>query len=132
MASIHNGPETTFNLVIQDLDAGGSPIAEENPTVAEPAAEIEVQQKDPAARRRRKTHAELAPIDEAIKSLFEPGQLVELRIPKAGKRGVVSGYFKDYEKLATQIAKHSGKAGIEGIYYTMNPVDPRLLSLIHI
>jgi hypothetical protein len=32
-------------------------------------------------------------VAEAIKILFEPGQVVELRAPNAGKFGTISGYL---------------------------------------
>lgn len=65
-------------------------------------------------------------IKKGIEAMFHPGATVELRIPKGGKQGTISGYFDDFEKLAAEIARHSGH--YEGIYYTMNPVDPSLLS----
>ena len=65
-------------------------------------------------------------IDAAIAALFSPGDVVELRIPKAGKYRTISGYFSDFVKLADAIEKHSGD--FEGIYYTLNPVNPVLLA----
>jgi hypothetical protein len=67
-------------------------------------------------------------ITEGIGVLFEPGQVVEFRVPKAGKSGTISGYFDDLNKLAAAIAQKSGQPGIEGLYYTLNPVDPALLA----
>src|SRR5271163_2375551 len=65
-------------------------------------------------------------IDAAIAALFSPGDVVELRIPKAGRFRTISGYFDDFVKLADAIEKHSGE--FEGIYYTLNPVNPALLA----
>ena len=65
-------------------------------------------------------------IDFAIAALFRPGDVVELRIPKAGRHGTISGYFDDFSKLAQEIEMHSGN--FEGIYYTLNPVNPALLA----
>ena len=65
-------------------------------------------------------------IDFAIAALFRPGDVVELRIPKAGRHGTISGYFDDFSKLAEAIDMHSGN--FEGIYYTLNPVNPALLA----
>lgn len=65
-------------------------------------------------------------IDAGITTLFESGQVVELRIPNAGGKGTVSGYFDDFNKLKAEIGKCNGKA--EGIYYTLNPVNPALLA----
>jgi hypothetical protein len=65
-------------------------------------------------------------IDFAIAALFRPGDVVELRIPKAGRFKTISGYFDDFGKLAEAIEMHSGN--FEGIYYTLNPVNPALLA----
>ncbi len=65
-------------------------------------------------------------IDFAIAALFRPGDVVELRIPKAGRFKTISGYFNDFGKLADAIEMHSGN--FEGIYYTLNPVNPALLA----
>src|SRR6266700_1950656 len=65
-------------------------------------------------------------IEEAIRILFEPGQVVEVRAPKAGKYGTVSGYFNDHHKLAEELEKLSGNVG--AVYYTLNPVNPALLA----
>lgn len=48
-------------------------------------------------------------IDFAIAALFRPGDVVELRIPKAGRLRTISGYFDDFGKLADAIEMHSGK-----------------------
>jgi P4 family phage/plasmid primase-like protien len=65
-------------------------------------------------------------IADAIRILFEPGQVVELRAPKAGKFGTISGYFSDHEKLAQELADLSG--GVGAVYYTLNPVNASLLA----
>jgi hypothetical protein len=65
-------------------------------------------------------------IAEAIRILFEPGQVVELRVPKAGKFGTITGYFNDFAKLAAELARLSGDA--PAVYYTLNPVNPALLA----
>jgi len=65
-------------------------------------------------------------IANAIRTLFEPGQVVELRVPKAGKFGTISGYFNDHKKLAQELWTLSGTA--PAVYYTLNPVNPALLA----
>jgi hypothetical protein len=70
--------------------------------------------------------ASRADIDAAIAALFSPGDVVELRIPKAGRYRTISGYFSDFVKLADAIEEHSGD--FEGIYYTLNPVNTALLA----
>lgn len=62
----------------------------------------------------------------AINALFVPGDVVELRVLKAGKFKTISGYFNDFTKLAEEVDGLSGK--YTGIYYTLNPVDPALLA----
>src|SRR5262245_38268212 len=57
--------------------------------------------------------------------LFEPEQVVELRCPIRPGR-TISGYFNDFEKLATEAAKLSGT--VPGVYITPNPVETSLLA----
>ena len=63
---------------------------------------------------------------EALTLLHEPGSVFEVRIPKAGRAGTISGYFDDCEAAAKAIARYDHKA--PGIYVTLNPVDPALLA----
>jgi hypothetical protein len=65
-------------------------------------------------------------VKQAINLLIRPGDVHELRVPKAGKLKTVSGYFDDPEKLAQAIVELSGVA--EGVYITLNPVNPTLLA----
>lgn len=69
-------------------------------------------------------------IESAIGILFEPQQVVEVRVPKAGKYGTVSGYFNDHKKLAQKLEELSGNVGA-AVYYTLNPVNPALLARAH-
>ena len=61
-----------------------------------------------------------------LKLLCEPGGLYELRCPKTGNDGTVSGYFDDLTKLADHADYWSGVA--PGIYITLNPVKRDLLA----
>lgn len=65
-------------------------------------------------------------IVNSIKLFFQPGEVWELRIPKAGRYGTASGYFNDPEAFAKAVLKYNGKA--PGIYFTLNPVNPALLA----
>jgi P4 family phage/plasmid primase-like protien len=65
-------------------------------------------------------------IIQAIKILFEPGQVVELRAPNAGRSGTISGCFNNHKNLAQELASLSGDVG--AVYYTLNPVNPSLLA----
>ena len=67
-----------------------------------------------------------SPVLEALTLLHEPGSVFEVRIPKAGRAGTISGYFDDCEAAAKAIARYDHKA--PGIYVTLNPVDPALLA----
>ena len=58
--------------------------------------------------------------------LMRPGDVHEVRIPKAGRLGTISGYFDDPEKLATAVLVYDGT--VPGVYATMNPCNPALLS----
>ena len=65
-------------------------------------------------------------IRQSLAVIIEPGDVHELRVPKAGKLRTVSGYYNNLDRLAHAIAKLSGKA--EGVYLTLNPVPPALLA----
>jgi len=65
-------------------------------------------------------------IADAIRILFEAGQVVELRAPKGGKYGTISGYFNDHKKLTQELERLSGE--VPAVYYTLNPVNPSLIA----
>ncbi len=56
--------------------------------------------------------------------LITPHSVTELRILARG--GMRSGYYDDLQALARDAARYSGS--VKGVYWTMNPCDPRLLS----
>jgi hypothetical protein len=64
--------------------------------------------------------------EAALRVLVEPGSTVELRVPKAGRARVVSGYFDDPAAMAHAAARLDGRH--PGIYVTANPVNPALLA----
>lgn len=68
-----------------------------------------------------------AEVLHAARILFQPGDLVELRVPKARQQQVISGYFVDLEKLAQEVARLDAQR-FPGIYWTLNPIDPQLLA----
>ena len=57
--------------------------------------------------------------------LWADGSIYEARIPGT-YRGTVSGYFSDPAALWTATADWDGRA--QGIYMTLNPVNPNLLA----
>ncbi len=83
----------------------------------------------PTAAEKSQRKADRENIAEAIRILFEPGQVVELRVPKAGKLGTISGYFDDHNKLAAELERLSGTA--PAVYYTLNPVNSALRARAH-
>lgn len=66
-----------------------------------------------------------ANILQAAKLLFQPGDLVEVRVPKARREKTISGYFDDLEKLAEAVVQLEAQK-FPGIYWTLNPIDRTL------
>ncbi|MDM8008117.1 MAG: YfjI family protein [Phycisphaerae bacterium] len=65
----------------------------------------------------------------ALSIVAEPGQVVEVRVPEArlagsGRAAVISGFYNDMGRLATDAASLGGK----GIFVTLNPVNAALLA----
>jgi hypothetical protein len=56
--------------------------------------------------------------------LYRDGDVIELRMPDVPRRGVVFGYFDDFDILARLAAKYNGEADM---YHVLNPVIPELL-----
>jgi putative DNA primase/helicase len=70
-------------------------------------------------------------MQDIIKTLqlwCEDGQVYELRVPKTKKRGVISGYFDDFNALAVNADVLSGDIDIPAVYLTLNPVLPDLIA----
>jgi len=63
-------------------------------------------------------------VREAIKLLHPHGGVIEVRIPHT-RRGTVSGYFDDMERLIQSVARWDGKANI---YVTLNKIPRDLLA----
>ena len=57
----------------------------------------------------------------------QPGEVLEMRIPKAGRYKTVSGYFNEPGALADAVIGLADD-GFAGIYFTINPVKPDLLA----
>jgi len=72
-------------------------------------------------------HPEIGEIRRAIALLFRDGDVIEVRIPKTGRYGVISGYFDDFDKLASALHGADSRYRPAGIYYTINPCLPALL-----
>ena len=65
-------------------------------------------------------------VAESLGLLIEPGSVAELRIPNAGPKHTISGYFNDIAKMAATAERLSGR--VPGVYFTLNPVVPDLLA----
>lgn len=70
--------------------------------------------------------ADAGEIERGIDLLFNPDDIVEVRIPKT-RAGVVAGYFDDHSALAIAIQSADAKYCASGVYYVLNQVDPALL-----
>lgn len=69
---------------------------------------------------------EVEQIRAGLQMLVEPGSVVELRVPKAGRSRTIAGYFDDLDAMAAAAARLSGR--YPGVYFTCNPVKPALLA----
>ncbi|MDH7510416.1 MAG: hypothetical protein QHH04_05170 [Methanolinea sp.] len=67
-----------------------------------------------------------AEIRDTIAALFPPGQVIEVRA--ITEEGMASGYFNDFEALAAAVEPLDSTNGTQGIYVTLNEVNPALLS----
>lgn len=72
--------------------------------------------------------ASVAEIQRGIDAMFEPTDIIEVRIPKAildGRKCTIAGtFYASSVELAQTIANLSGTQ--PNIYYTLNPIDPAL------
>src|SRR5580704_7741811 len=75
----------------------------------------------------------LADVRAAIKLLFKPGAVVEVRA--FGSRGettkkkfTLSGYYDDFETMAKDIVKISERLAISGVFWTVQVIKPELLA----
>ena len=78
---------------------------------------------------------DLAEIRRAIAALFQPGQIVEVRMMNKKKKITAAGWYDDYAIMAKDIAKLAGDGYGEGykfiqenVYWTVNPVHEGLLA----
>jgi hypothetical protein len=64
-------------------------------------------------------------IAQWLRVFAEPGQVVELRVLDVDRKGTISGYYDDFDKLARDAAAWDGKGQI---YFTLNPVNPACIA----
>ena len=68
-------------------------------------------------------------IEHTLRTLFRPGDVIEIRSFGAGNYGTISGYYDDFAKAAADAAALDDQRLSPGIYVTLNPVDPAYLGL---
>ncbi len=68
------------------------------------------------------------PVDirRALDLLIEPGAVVELRVPDAGRAGTVSGCYDDLDRLTQDASRLNHQHGM--CYITLNPPNTALLA----
>lgn len=66
-----------------------------------------------------------SPVLAQARHIFAPRQVVEVRVPKAGQYGTISGFFDNGKDLAAACEELSGR--FPGVYVTLNPLKPELL-----
>ena len=71
-----------------------------------------------------------AEVRRAAALLFTASDVVEIRVPKAGRYRTISGYFNDLEELVKEAARLE-ELKWPGVYWTLNPVNPALLARSH-
>jgi hypothetical protein len=70
-----------------------------------------------------------SPREEILRTctlLMAEGDVHEVRVPKAGRQGTISGYFNDIERLADCVLSIDGD--VPAVYVTLNPGNPPLLA----
>ncbi|MCX6689273.1 MAG: hypothetical protein NTZ39_06250, partial [Methanoregula sp.] len=67
-----------------------------------------------------------AEVLNATRILFASGQVIEVRA--ITEDGVASGYFDSQEELAAKVDALDSLLNVQGIYVTVNPVNPALFS----
>jgi hypothetical protein len=80
----------------------------------------------PAEERKDMHEQALEEATRAVAVMFRPSDVVELRVPKAGRHRTISGYFNDPAALVEAIREMDGKG--PGVYVTLNPVRHDLLA----
>ena len=73
--------------------------------------------------------AAVSPREEILRTcrlLMAPSDVHEVRCPKTGRRGTISGYFAQPEALADAVMRLDGN--VPGIYITLNPCRKELLA----
>jgi hypothetical protein len=70
---------------------------------------------------------------DAIRVLFKPGQVVELRAfgtrgKKVKKKFILSGYYNDHDRMAEDVIRMSNTPGVSGVFWSIQKIDSALLA----
>ena len=65
-------------------------------------------------------------IHDSLTALFQPGQIIEVRA--ISDDGMASGYFDSFESLVSKVKILGDEGRYQGIYVTLNEVNPALLA----
>jgi hypothetical protein len=84
--------------------------------------------KDSIENQKNQVHSSSEEIVKFLKLIWQPNAVYELRSPKAGKYKTIAGYFNDPSKMAQDAAHWSDDTNTKAVYFTLNPVNPALLS----
>ncbi len=72
------------------------------------------------------SHIDPGYIARVVRTLCVEGDVIEVRVLGVPRKGLISGYFDDFDRLAFAAAQYDGRA--EATYFTLNPVQPALLA----
>lgn len=72
------------------------------------------------------SHVDLGYIARVIRTLCVEGDVIEVRVLGVPRKGPISGYFNDFDRLTFAVAQYDSRA--EATYFTLNPVQPALLA----
>jgi hypothetical protein len=75
------------------------------------------------------TDPDAVEIENTLRTLFRPDDVIEIRVFEAGNSGTISGFFDDFHKAAVAAASIDRQAVAPGVYVTLNEVDPAYLAL---
>jgi hypothetical protein len=70
--------------------------------------------------------ADRCEVERTVATLFQPGDVVEVCIPKT-RAGVVAGYFDNPAGLVAALCEADAKYRAGGTYYVLNKIDSALL-----
>jgi hypothetical protein len=67
-------------------------------------------------------------VRRTLRLAHPPGDVIEIRMPKAGKLRTISGYFDNIDAVVNALAPYTRQLAIPAVYFTLNPINPALLA----